>query len=127
MALLSFPQETPRIKLKESFYRRIGTDWNRYSWLVLVDAVLSSDHLAQNTTELVEGFWLTGNLEVLFIYLKPAIFFAGRRVSYSALEGLSHINPGWLGSSILLNRVMSTSSHMKSPEEPLTFFQVPGL
>lgn len=65
---------------------------------------------------------MIGNFEVLFIYLKLVIFFVGRRVLYFVLEGFFYINFGWLGSFILLNRVMSISFYMKFLEEFFIFF-----
>lgn len=53
----------------------------------MTDTDVSGDRLPSTGAAGWEGLGLTGNLEVSFIYLKPAIFFSSGKVSYSALVG----------------------------------------
>lgn len=90
-------------------------------------ADLPSDRPARKATELVEGLWLTRDLEV-FTYLKPAVFLTSKKESIIFCLGdggsPTEILPGRLVPFCLAE--LSTHFGMKSPREPVTFFRVPG-
>lgn len=120
------PQETSRIKVnKRSLESRVRDQSKLVFLLVLMGTHLCSDGPASTQYCRVGGrLGLSGNSEI-FIYLKPAVFSTSRKVSYSALRWLSHINPDWLVGSIFKNRADKHQVRYCSSERARCLFSGP--